>query len=587
MQRLLVLLLMAVFSVAAHGQGGTAPALTEFGVRIDPDRRVMLVLAALEMAETDAQARVLNTPLTDSGARFRERLISESGVDPELRKRISTFVAQHKRRNAGMTDPQIVSQFISMAYTLSPPPQLADPAVTVDLPGSVLDVLDFAPLVRELYRRSQISSKLEEYVKEYRLESDGVLRSSTREMVSELLEYMHTRPRLLFTEKRTVEQGTGRKKLQKVETREHERRFLIVPERLAPRGTITFLNIRDDYMVIVPPDADLIFSEARRAYLQFVLDPLVLSNAKDITAMRTWAKPLLDEQRQSRPNLSPDIVLAVTRSLVAAVDHRQAEHEQVRVATAQARDKILRMRTDDEKRAVTAELERLERELADETALRLYEDFQNGAVLAFYFAEQLRGIEDSGFDIASSLRDIFAAFDPAKEAGRVAASADARARAAAARDARRSSPDENRPAVENPVTARLLEVQKLIAARDHVKAEAQLKQMLADDPEEPRVHYNLGRVAALAAAGIQDEDAQARKLVEAQQAYSNVIRYKTDTTDKALLSLTYVNLARIYEHFDNDDYAVRLYDEAIKLGEVPGGAMRDALEGKQRLLKQQ
>ena len=40
--------------------------------------------------------------------------------------------------------------------------------------------------VREFYRRSGIAAKLDEYVKAYRGESDGVLRVSAREMVSEL-----------------------------------------------------------------------------------------------------------------------------------------------------------------------------------------------------------------------------------------------------------------------------------------------------------------------------------------------------------------------------------------------------------------
>jgi hypothetical protein len=37
------------------------------------------------------------------------------------------------------------------------------------------------------------------------------------------------------------------------------------------------------------------------------------------------------------------------------------------------------------------------------------------------------------------------------------------------------------------------------------------------------------------------------------------------------LSLAYVALARIYEIEDNKDYAIKLYDKAIELGEVPGG----------------
>ncbi len=35
--------------------------------------------------------------------------------------------------------------------------------------------------------------------------------------------------------------------------------------------------------------------------------------------------------------------------------------------------------------------------------------------MAFYFADQLKGTEDSGFDIASSLREMIATLDASKE----------------------------------------------------------------------------------------------------------------------------------------------------------------------------
>src|SRR5207249_3510036 len=88
---------------------------------------------------------------------------------------------------------------------LTPVPELAEPVVTEGLPGSLLDVLDFAPLAREFYRRSGISSKLDDYVKAYRTDAAGVLQTSSREMVSELLDYLHTHPQLYITEKTKVE----------------------------------------------------------------------------------------------------------------------------------------------------------------------------------------------------------------------------------------------------------------------------------------------------------------------------------------------------------------------------------------------
>src|SRR5687768_8950426 len=287
-----------VFAILFFVLAGSAAAqnvptgfdLSNYGVRIEPDKRVIVVLAALDAARTTNEAGesvpVLNTKLSPEGMKFREVLRSDLvALNEDLRQRISTFVLQHKRRNPNATDAQIASAFISMAYALSPVPELADPMVTSDLPGNLLDVLDFAPLVRDFYRRSSISANLNEYVKLYQKVADVQLRASSREMVNDLLNYLHTRPQLYFAEKiKTQTQKTGSKTtvLNKTESRERERRFFIVPEMLVPAGKIIYLNVKDDYFVVVPPDTDVTFSEVRRGFLQFVVDAIVLNNAKDI-----------------------------------------------------------------------------------------------------------------------------------------------------------------------------------------------------------------------------------------------------------------------------------------------------------------
>lgn len=594
MRRIFGFLFVLFLTIGADAQPAGLD-LSNYGVRIEPDKRLIVVLAALEMASgpnaAGTEEKLINTPLSGGGARFREQLLSDNATLPDdLRRRISIFIAQYKKRHPKTSDADVIAPFISMAYTLTPVPDLNDPVITNDLPGSLLDVLDFAPLVREFYRRSTIGSRLDDYVKDYRAEADGVLRTSAREMVSELLDYLHTRPKLTFAERVTVETGKSKSKkgaLTKVELREHQRRFFLVPEKLSAKNNINFLNIRDDYYVIVPPDTDLSFSEVRRAFLQFVVDPLILNNSREIATVRDWVKPLLDERRKTNSEISPDIFLTASRSLVAAIDVRQAEYIRSRIATEQARERIARIQTDSEKRVVSAELEKFKQTLSDEAALRLYEDYEKGSVLSFYFAEQLKGIEDSGFDIASSLREMIAAFDPVKETARVAASGDARRRALAVREERKTHPEVRTAGADNPVTTRLLEIQKTIDAKEYPKATADLKVLLAQNPSEPRIYYNIGRVAGLAAAGIEDPEAQARKLLEAKVAYENVVRSVTSTTDKALLSLTFVALARIYEHFNDNTYAIRLYDEAIKLDDVTGGGFREALAAKQRLLKPQ
>jgi hypothetical protein len=579
--------------------------MSNYGVRIEPDKRVMVVLATIEAARTtDAAGEpkpVINTKLSEQGQRFREQLKSDlAALNPDLRQRISLFVDQYKKRNPNKSDAELVAPFISMAYALTPVPELADPVVTTDLPAGLLDVLDFAPLVRDFYRRSSFSGNLNEYVKTYQAASDTQLRSSAREMVSDLLGYLHTRPQIYYSERiKTETQKSGSKSttLKNVEVRERERRFFIVPEMLAPADAVNFLNVKDDYFVVVPPDADLTFSEARRGFLQFVIDPIVLNNAKDIATIRDNVKKLLDEKRKVDSNVSPDVYLTISRSLVAAIDAKQGENLRVQIATAQSRRKIAEMGSDPEKK-IYGELEKFKKEQAEETILRLSEDYDRGAVLDFYFADQLKGIEDSQFDIAASFREMLLSFDPAKETNRYAQYEEARSRARAAREARRKNP--TTMVVENKVTTTLVEVQKKIDAKNYAGAASDLKLLVEKNPGEARIYYNLGRIASLSAESLTDSAQQKAKLLEAKSNYENVIKIAqkqredaakgiavSQPVEAALISLSYVALAKIYEFYDEKSYAAALYDAAIKIGPDAGNVYQEAITAKQRLVKEQ
>ena len=600
--------LILVFSVGAlSAQNNPQPFdLSQYGVKIEPDRRLIVVLAALEAAG-------LETPLTDKGKDFRQKLRADfKELNPDLKQKMAFFVTQYKKRHAGKSDAELVAPFISMAYALGPVPDLNEPTRATDLPGDLLEVLDFSPLVRQFYRAPvkvadggadktvTVGARMEEYYKEYQATGDA-LRPSTIRMVRGLLDYLHTRPQLVYQEQIKTEVQKGKSKtttLSKTETRERERRFYIVPDLLAQSGTINFRNIGDDYYAIVPPGTDLSESEVRRAYLQFVLDPIILKNAKDILTFKDGIKVLLDERRKTNPDLSPDIFLAVSRSLVAATDARQAFYLKFQEATAEARRNVSAGRkpisesVDAQGRKVvklTDELYLIDGRFAmpaaeDEMTLKLAEAYEKGAVLSFYFANSLKGLEESQFDIASSLRDIILSLDTKKEETRLAETADVRKRALAAREERRKLAA---TIIENPLTKKLSQVEPLIQSQRYSEAETELTGLLQANPTEPRVFYALGRVKSLSAATITEPEKRNQLLLEAKNYYTKVLESATEKTDTALISLTYVALARLYEYYDENAYAIKIYEKAISMGDMPGGGYQEAVVARERLLKEQ
>src|SRR5712692_6986914 len=76
------------------------------------------------------------------------------------------------RLPAPATPADQATRYISLAYALGLTPLLDAPERSDDLPGGVLEVLDFAPLVREFYRKSAIDERLISYMRASQAEGD-------------------------------------------------------------------------------------------------------------------------------------------------------------------------------------------------------------------------------------------------------------------------------------------------------------------------------------------------------------------------------------------------------------------------------
>lgn len=581
---LFVLLIFFVANVFAQTPSPKPFELVEYGINIEPDKRLIVVMAALEAAGFDANPG-------KEPSLFRKQLRSDfKTVDEDLKKRMKVFFDRNNKTYNRLTPAEQAAPYISLAYSLTPVPELADPPRSTDLPSELLEVLDFAPLVREFYRRSGIDLKMTEYYRSYQAVGDE-FKPSAKTMASDILGYLHTKPQLVYLDKVTTQTKNKGQTLSKTEFRERERRFFIVPDLLSVSSTINFRNTGDDYYAIVPPNTDLTSSEVRRAYLQFVLDPLVLRNGKDISPHREGIRELLLEREKAGVEVSRDVFLAITRSLVAAVDAKEEEFFKIQRGTIQARQKIDQTKDIEGKKAVSAELNRLKAEWADETALRLSESYEKGAVLAFYFAEQLKGIEDSGFDIASSFRDMLLSLDLSREKNRLGESAEARKRALQAREIRKKKAQEqilaNQASAvkETEFIKKLSLIEEMIRLKQYEKSDAELLEMDKQYPNNSRIFYARGRVASLSAEDAIDEEVRDERLGRAAAFYRNAILSANAETPKALISLAHVALGRILEFNEQAQSALREYEAAIKIGNIKDGAYQEALIARERLTK--
>jgi tetratricopeptide (TPR) repeat protein len=568
--------------------------LTEYGVKIQSDARLIVMMAALDAAGFDPSAE------GEQPGAFRAQVRRDQmNLDPDLRARLRRFYEGHRLHQETSTQPtpaEQASRYVSLAYALGPAPSFEAPARTDDLPAGLLEVLDFAPLVREFYRRSGIEERLPGYTRSYQAAGDD-LRAGTAAMVRNVLSYLHTRPQTVVIERVPVNKpGTEKKKnAPPVYTaRERERRFFIVPDLLAVPGSINFRVIGDDYYAIVPMGANPASSELRRAYLQYVVDPFVLRYNREIAERREALRKLIEDTAKTTGNtLSPDVFLTLSRSLVAAADVRLEELARLDALSRRTQARLAQTSDGAKRAAIVRESQEAQTGINDEAIARLSEAYERGAVLAFYFTEQLRGTETSGFDISGAFADMIASFDAAREGRRLTENAAARARGLALQKARREAQKSAQAAIEadddSPravLLKKLIEVDDLLRSKNYAEAESRLRSLMLEYPGEPRIFFALGETASRAASLATDEEVRDKRLNDALTNYGNAVKSAAADAEPGLLSRAHEAMGRILAFFERNEEALKEFDAAIKIGpDVPNNAYREALAGKQKLMQ--
>jgi len=318
---------------------------------------------------------------------------------------------------------------------------------------------------------------------------------------------------------------------------------------------------------------------------------LVLRFNKEIAARRDDIRKLLDVREKAGSQVSADVFLTVGRSLVAAVDARYDEALRLALLIRSGRARLGAAKDDATRTSIGKDVQAQTASIQDDTIARLADEYEKGAVLTFFFSDQLKGIETAGFDIANFFPDMLASFNPTREAKRPAEYAEARQRSVAAREARiaarkaelaSASNDSNNPR-ETALVKELSAVEDTLRNRNYIDAEAHLKDMLRDFPGEPRIFFALGQTASLAAMDATDDPIKIDRLNRALGQYRLAIQASSPESDKAILSRAHEAMGRINAFLDNKDEALKEFDEVIKLGEIRGGAYQQALEGKKRL----
>jgi tetratricopeptide (TPR) repeat protein len=212
----------------------------------------------------------------------------------DKRDRVCLFIAQHRMTGS----EKDISQYISLALYLTPPPELETSAELSEMPPDSTQVVEIVPLLKDFVAAVDLHGIWLAVHRTYDEEADR-LHDSLSKMIVETNLYLKL-PAATY-------QG---------------RRFVVVIEPLLSPHTVNARIYGTDYVVVVSPAAagQIRMGDVRHTYLHYVIEPLLLTRATAVDRMQ----PILKEVREAPMEFRyrSDTVLLAIECLIKAIEAR-------------------------------------------------------------------------------------------------------------------------------------------------------------------------------------------------------------------------------------------------------------------------
>ena len=330
------------------------------------------MLASQENAVSIGQSETLFTVMTalnncgydvelGSSAPLRQTVRDEVGRQVQAvegDRPATTSICSFYRDHLQADDTHTLSQYVSLALYLGPPPTFAPKVKEADLPPDASGVLGLVPLLVKFYPQVGIHEVWQRHQQEY-----AGLSSQYREALVNMI-----RDTELYLRLPSGSYGG--------------RTFTILLEPLGPPSEVNARTYGNDYYVVISPGekAALKMDQVRHAYLHFLVDPLVGRYAVNLAPLT----PLMDSLKLAPMDESfkADPVLLTTECVIRAIEARTANGGKSPVA--------------DQERAV-------------ETSMK------QGFVLTRYFYAKMHEYEKGELGFRNAVGVMIAAIDERKE----------------------------------------------------------------------------------------------------------------------------------------------------------------------------
>ncbi len=298
------------------------------------------------------------------------------------RDKVCLYIAQHR-----MTGTEHdISQYISLALYLSPPPALETTVELTEMPPDSTQVVEIVPLLRDFAEAVDLHGIWLAAHHTYDEETDKLHDPLSKMIVS---------TNLYLKMPATTYEG---------------RRFVVVIEPLLSSKLVNARIYGTDYVVVVSPlNGTIPMSDVRHTYLHYVIEPLLFSRTNAIDRMQPILKEVHDAPLDFR--YRSDTVALVVECLIKAIEARTMDTgiPEYRIPAGVERSDLPRY---EHERQLT---------LGNMEAVRVaavHHDMAQGYVLTQYFFEQLIQFEKDPASLRDNIGEMVYGMDVDQQAHR-------------------------------------------------------------------------------------------------------------------------------------------------------------------------
>jgi tetratricopeptide (TPR) repeat protein len=554
---------------------------SDVNVRIEPDVRTLVVMAAINVAGFDYEPQ--GQQLSPARVELRKDL---ANLNPQIKQELAQFYKAHRRPDV---DEAVDAQrYAAISLLMTQPPAFSiytrddnndnkPDNIPEDLQPLVRD--GFVSLVSRFYTSSGIKELLPKYVRVGQTYSN-LYRRPVGEMIYKTLEYFHTKPETIVKMRPLVVEtkgpdGGAKRETQRMISRTRTRQVFVIPDPLASldasvirddllnqKDDILARRVGDDYTLIIGPSTTPNRAAIRAALIRFVVDPMVERHLKSSLEYKDQMLQLMAAVPTATRYLGQSVYLILRQSLASAAEARMRRIQSAETGGTYSED---------------------------EAVYDLAQNYLRGAVLVFHFYESLKGFEQVGINIEDYFDQMLATTKFDREAKRASEFEPVVARVSAARKSGSTKPaSEAEPAT---AVSKIVLSDDLIRQRRYGEARPLLEEVLAAQPNNARALYGLAQILRQVPSPAENDSkaeendriqAQYNRLQQAMKLYQKAIENASKDSELWLIQWSHVSIGRIFDFQEFRDDALAEYEKAIALGDVPNGAYKEALEGKQR-----